>query len=620
MKPTLWKRLFAALLAVCLMVATTATGAIAIGTRTKGLTRIAEDTAATAGFDLSAYAEKLTDLLDVPLTGDVAADVGTLLSNAKLYNVLIVGVDSRQNDYAGRSDAMVVLTVNPLSQKVVMTSLLRDSYVDIPGHGQERLNEAYNFGGTSLLKKTIRQNYGIRIDAFMVVNFGDLIEFVDDIGGVEMTMEPISAQQVKRLEQLRTRGSSAMESISNLLLLSIFQALSCMGFLLAGSDAPMSVIMGYGGIMALQWALLGFYLILRRPAFELETVAFLLCSMGMAAICAVCPGESVKQLVALALGIGVFLVAAWSMRDLERAKKMRYVAAVAGIGLLAVTLLFGKEYYGAKNWLVIGSFSIQPSELAKVCFVYVGASAMERIMNKRNIIGFIVYTLAVCGCLALMNDFGTALIFFFAFLMIAYLRSGSFGTVALALTALGFAGVIGVKLAPHALRRFASWRHIWDAPLAEGYQQTRALMCIASGGFFGLGIGRGWMKNLFAADSDMVFATLAEEWGLIMPLLLVVAVICIALFAVRCAGISRSSFYTIGAITAGTILIVQTIFNVLGTLDVLPLTGVTMPFVSNGGSSMICSWGLLAFIKAADTRKFASFAVRRGQHGGMVYE
>ena len=188
MKTTLWKRMFAALLAVCLMVATTTTGAFAIGTRTKGLTQIAEVTAATAGFDLSAYAEKLTDLLDVELTGDVAADVGTLLSNAKLYNVLIVGVDSRRNDYAGRSDAMVVLTVNPLSQKVVMTSLLRDSYVDIPGHGQERLNEAYNLGGTSLLKKTIRQNYGIRIDAFMVVNFGDLIEFVDDIGGVEMTV------------------------------------------------------------------------------------------------------------------------------------------------------------------------------------------------------------------------------------------------------------------------------------------------------------------------------------------------------------------------------------------------------------------------------------------------
>ena len=99
--------MFAALLAVCLMVATTATGAIAIGTRTKGLTRIAEDTAATAGFDLSAYAEKLTDLLDVELTGDVAADVGTLLSNAKLYNVLIDGVTSLHPCSEYRSNSAV---------------------------------------------------------------------------------------------------------------------------------------------------------------------------------------------------------------------------------------------------------------------------------------------------------------------------------------------------------------------------------------------------------------------------------------------------------------------------------------------------------------------------------
>ena len=212
------------------------------------------------------------------------------------------------------------------------------------------------------------------------------------------------------------------------------------------------------------------------------------------------------------------------------------------------------------------------------------------------------------------------MIFFCAFLMIAFLRSGSVGTIALAVTALGFAGVIVLKLAPHALRRFTSWRHIWENPLTTGYQQTRALMCIASGGLFGLGIGQGWMKNLFAADSDMVFATLSEEWGLILPLLLVLCIVAIALFGARCAGIGRSSFYAIGACTAGTVLVVQTIFNVLGTLDVLPLTGVTLPFVSNGGSSMLCSWGLLAFIKAADTRKAASFAVRRGRNGGDAHE
>lgn len=443
---------------------------------------------------------------------------------------------------------------------------------------------------------------------------GDVIS----VGGVEMQLRPVTGPQLQRLEQNRTRGSTGLACIGNLMILTILQVLSCLGFLLSGADGHgLSILAGYGGLMVLEWLLLIFYLAIHRTAFEVETLAFLLCTMGMAAICTVKPGESVKQLLAVVMGIGVFLAVGWSMRHLERAKMMRYVAAVAGVGLLAVTLVFGREFYGAKNWLVLGPLSLQPSELSKVCFVYVGASTMDRLMNKRNLITFIAYTLIVCGFLALMNDFGTAMIFFVAFLMIAYLRSGSVGTVALALTALGFAAALALSVAPHALQRFSAWRHIWEDPLGAGYQQTRALMCLAAGGLFGLGINQGWMENLFAADSDMVFATLAEEWGLIMPVLLVFAVVALGLFAMRSAAVSRSSFYTIGSCTAAAMLIVQTMFNVLGTVDVLPLTGVTFPFVSNGGSSMMCAWGLLAFIKAADTRKSASFAVRRDRKESM---
>ena len=200
--------------------------------------------------------------------------------------------------------------------------------------------------------------------------------------------------------------------------------------------------------------------------------------------------------------------------------------------------------------------------------------------------------------------------------MIAYLRSGSVGTIALAITSLGFAGVVLLKIAPHAVRRFASWRHIWEVPLAGGYQQTRALMCMASGGYLGLGAGEGWMKNVFAADSDVVVATIGEEWGLLMVVILVAAVITLALFVVRSASVGRSSFYTIGGLTAASILVIQVILNALGTVDVVPLTGVTFPFLSNGGSSMIGAWGLLAFVKAADTRQNGSFAVRLAKRGG----
>ena len=442
-------------------------------------------------------------------------------------------------------------------------------------------------------------------------------EDVISIGGLEMSLQPISHRQEQRLAQLRTKASSVLASFGNVILLTVFQLLCAIAFLLGGgAEQAQSVLMGFGCIAVLQWLLLLFYVCIRRTSFEIETIAFFLCTMGMAVIATVAPHEAVKQLIAIAMGLVLFLVVGWSLRDLERAKKFRYIAAVAGIVFLVITLLFGKEYYGAKNWLVIGSLSLQPSELSKVCFVYVGASAMDRIMTKRNLFLFIAYSVVICGCLALMNDFGTALIFFCAFLVIAYMRSGSVGTIGLACTALGFAGVVAGKIAPHALRRFSSWRHIWEVPLAGGYQQTRALMCMASGGLLGLGAGNGWMKNVFAADSDVAIATICEEWGLIMVVVVVLAVVAMAVFCVRSAAVGRSSFYTIGACTAASIMLMQVILNALGTVDVLPLTGVTFPFLSNGGSSMICSWGLLAFIKAADTRQNASFAVRLLKKGG----
>lgn len=444
---------------------------------------------------------------------------------------------------------------------------------------------------------------------------------VISIGGVEMTLQPISKQQEKRLAKARTKTSSVFSSFGNLILLTVFQCLCCIAFLLgSGTQYAQHILLGFGGIMVCQWLLMLFYICIRRISFEVETIAFFLCTMGMAIIATIAPKETIKQLIAMVLGLGLFLTVGWSLRDLERAKKFRYIAAAAGVGFLFITLLFGKEYYGAKNWLIIGSFSIQPSELSKVCFVYVGASAMERIMTKRNLFLFIGYSIIICGCLALMNDFGTAIIFFCAFLVIAYMRSGSVGTIALACTSLGFAGVVALKIAPHALRRFNAWRHIWEKPLAAGYQQTRALMCMASGGLLGLGAGNGWMRHVFAADSDVAIATLAEEWGLIFVLLAVLAVAALAFFSVRSASVGRSSFYTIGACTAASIMLMQTILNALGTVDVLPLTGVTFPFLSNGGSSMICSWGLLAFIKAADTRQNASFAVRLTTKGGAEDE
>ena len=441
--------------------------------------------------------------------------------------------------------------------------------------------------------------------ALSALRFGDVIT----MGGVNFTLIPLTKEQERIQAGTRTRAGHAVHQVPTLLLLTLFQLLTAIQLILGGCD-PALELTAFGGLIGLEWALYLALRAFRRTGFEAETLAFFLCTMGLAVVSSSAPESLIKELLAIVAGVCVFLVVCWSLRDLERAKTVRYLAAVAGIGLLAFNLLFGVEKFGARNWIQLGGVSFQPSEFVKVCFIYVGASTLSRLMAKRNIVLFIAYSAVICVCLALMKDFGTAIIFFVAFLVIAFLRSGNFATIALAIAATGFAGVLVLRFLPYARNRFEAWGHVWDYALTTGYSQTRSMMCIASGGLFGLGPGKGWLKYVAASDTDLVFAFVSEEWGLIMAVLMVACIVILACFVVRSAPAGRSCFYTIGACAAVTVMVTQTILNVFGMADFLPLTGVTFPFVSNGGSSMVCVWGLLAFIKAADTRQNASVAIR----------
>ena len=444
-----------------------------------------------------------------------------------------------------------------------------------------------------------------RQTALSALRFGDVIT----MGGVNFTLIPLTKEQERIQAGTRTRAGHAVHQVPTLLLLTLFQLLTAIQLILGGCD-PALELTAFGGLIGLEWALYLALRAFRRTGFEAETLAFFLCTMGLAVVSSSAPESLIKELLAIVAGVCVFLVVCWSLRDLERAKTVRYLAAVAGIGLLAFNLLFGVEKFGARNWIQLGGVSFQPSEFVKVCFIYVGASTLSRLMAKRNIVLFIAYSAVICACLALMKDFGTAIIFFVAFLVIAFLRSGNFATIALAIAATGFAGVLVLRFLPYARNRFEAWGHVWDYALTTGYSQTRSMMCIASGGLFGLGPGKGWPKYVAASDTDLVFAFVSEEWGLIMAVLMVACIVILACFVVRSAPAGRSCFYTIGACAAVTVMVTQTILNVFGMADFLPLTGVTFPFVSNGGSSMVCVWGLLAFIKAADTRQNASVAIR----------
>lgn len=439
------------------------------------------------------------------------------------------------------------------------------------------------------------------------LDYGDTLS----LGGLEMRLEPISNEEAKLQTHGRTKAGKGNSPGLTLVMLTILQAMALLMLCLNMDEAyTPTYLLAFGELAVLEWLLFIGQKIIRRSGFEVETIAFFLMTVGQCVIATSAPEEMQKQLLIACAGVVLFLVIGLCLRSLDTAKKVRYLAAVFGIFLLLINLVFGKEIYGAKNWIQIGGYSFQPSEIVKICFIFAGASTMERIVTKRNLILFIIYAAFVCACLALMRDFGTALIFFVAFLIIAYLRSGSYATLALTVAVVAFGAVLAVRFFPYIVARFSNWGHIWEDPLGKGYQQTNALMCVASGGLFGLGFGNGWLKYVAAANTDLVFALVCEEGGLVLAVLTVAALSVLGLFVVRSSKVGRSSFYTISACAAMAIMMVQAILNVFGTVDFLPLTGVTFPFVSNGGSSMLASWGLLAFVKACDTRQNASFAVK----------
>lgn len=363
----------------------------------------------------------------------------------------------------------------------------------------------------------------------------------------------------------------------------------------------------WGCFMAVAWI---FYLVstkaLRRVGFELESLAIFLSGLGVMLSVRQELRQTFVQIIAAAAGMVVFCLLIKFIENPDRVTKWRWFIMIAAVGLLGINIIFGTIRGGAANWIVIGGVSVQPSEFVKIAFIFVGASALDQLQRKRNLIEFIIFSAICVGALFLMSDFGTALIFFGTFLMISFMRSGDLKTVILAVASAVFGGAIILRFKPYIANRFEAWGHVWEYSNTTGYQQARVLTYAASGGLFGVGLGNGYLKYVAASESDLVFGLMCEEVGLIMALTAAAAIGALFFYARAITTRSRSTFYSVSACCAAGLFVLQSILNVFGATDILPLTGVTLPFISTGGSSMIACWGLLAFIKAADERTYAT--------------
>lgn len=368
----------------------------------------------------------------------------------------------------------------------------------------------------------------------------------------------------------------------------------------------LSPLIMFGALAAVEWGFFSIsYFGLRRVSFELEALALFLTGIGVMLLVRQVERSAYVQLIAAVVGMIIFCVIIKLIENPDKINKFRIPLMIIAVLLLLTSIVFGKVTKGAANWIYIGYISIQPSELVKVIYIAIGAGALDVLQTKRNLIEFMVFSVICVGLLALMGDFGTALIFFITFLLIAFMRSGDFKTIILALAAAVFGVTFVLRFKPYVADRFKAWRHAWDYAQAEGYQQVHVLTFIASGGLFGVGIGNGFLKQVAASESDLVFGLVAEEMGVIVAITLALAVALLVIYARAITTRSRSTFYSISAGCAAGLLVVQLSLNIFGATDILPLTGVTFPFISCGGSSIMSCWGLIAFIKAADERTYS---------------
>ena len=443
-----------------------------------------------------------------------------------------------------------------------------------------------------------------------------LIEPGDEIvtGGLYSTVTPPSLEETQNNEVMRRMDKEPVAPWKILLAITVFQIMTVVQLVLGmGEEITAGAVASFVILIIVEWAYVTFFKAMGRKGFEMEMIAFFMSTINLAVTTSFNPNITFKGLVALLMGVSLMIFMCIYLRDLDRTRKIRPMLLLLAIAALFINLVFGRAEFGATNWIHIGSLQMQPSEIVKVAFIAIGAGTLEELYDKRNTIMYAVFSLYCLGCLALMNDFGTALIFFATYLVVSFLRSGDFSRLILTGVAAGALGLMALKFKPHIASRFSAWGHVWDPEIvdAAGYQQSRTMSFGAGGGMLGLGAGNGSLKGVVASNTDLVFGFVMEEWGYIIAVLLVLCIITLSLFAVMNIVAGRSTFYTICACGAATMFMVQTMLNVFGSIDLFPLTGVTFPFVSTGGTSMLASWAMLSYFKASDMRRDASLAVRR---------
>ena len=328
------------------------------------------------------------------------------------------------------------------------------------------------------------------------------------------------------------------------------------------------------------------------------------------------------QIIAVSVGLAasVFI----SIADYRFLIRKWYIAAIVGIVLAGLVFVFGVQVSGTDDtaWINLpGGFSIQPSEFVKILFVLFIASMLYKKQDFHQVMITSVISAFFVLALVASKDLGGALLYFFTYLVMIYVATRKFTYFGAGILAMSLAAVIGYKIFSHVQTRVLAWSDPLRVIDNEGYQICQSLFAIGTGGWFGLGLNQGMPNKIPVVSKDFIFAAISEEMGGVFALCLIMVCVSCFFMIMNVAMKLRDSFYRLAAVGLGTLYALQVFLTIGGVIKLIPSTGVTLPLVSYGGSSLLSTLIVFGIIQGLYIMQFDDRVQKKEQRkkGGSTY-
>ena len=309
------------------------------------------------------------------------------------------------------------------------------------------------------------------------------------------------------------------------------------------------------------------------------------------------PDRAMRQFLIVVVSAVVTWIIPFIIDRVWQLVKLAWLYGILGVLILAFVCAAGNTSFGAQLSLTVGGISVQPSEFVKISFVFFAAARLYRSTKFKDVVITTVIAALHVVILVLSRDLGSALIFFVTYLFMLFVATSNWLYLGAGALSGSAAAVLAYKLFSHVRRRVEAWRDPWADIDDKGYQVTQGLFAMGTGGWFGLGLYQGMPQKIPVVDKDFVFAAISEELGVIYALcLLFICVGCFMQFMIIAVKM-QAMFYKLIAFGLGIMYITQVFLTVGGVVKFIPSTGVTLPFVSYGGSSVLATFVLFNIIQ-----------------------